>query len=395
MRTMLASLLLASALSVATFVARADDDTSSPKVTNSEVTIRTMLVEATEYKGTATDELQAADSELKKLKSSGSTSPEKIKELESKVKVAQNKLKLASDRVDALTNAAATHTSWSTNASILAAVGTLVLLVILGVLVWFGNRSNTAEDDTLARVRLAKVVTIGALTFIVFVSGVTLLLAGIGAAVDPQEAARDRFFEVAKWILATVLPVVAAWVGSVLTFYFGKENFKAATDNAKDILKLTPQQKLASKKAGECGKAIGDATVFTLTAGAVLEDTKLTDLEAGYRTFARLPILDDKGCVKGCLHKSTLTEYTTALNETDRNDRSKMTLGALMKTLDWSPDKSFDTVQPTDDLTRAQAFFKARKECSDVFVTSDGTTANPALRWITNDDIVQIENATT
>jgi len=52
-------------------------------------------------------------------------------------------------------------------------------------------------------------------------------------------------------------------------------------------------------------------------------------------------------------------------------------------------------VQPTDDLTRMQAFFKASKECSDVLVISDETTGTPALWWIMNNDIMQMENATT
>ena len=52
-----------------------------------------------------------------------------------------------------------------------------------------------------------------------------------------------------------MLPVVAAWVGTVMAFYFGKENFKAATDSLSQIARqLTSQEKLGQTNVQEIGK---------------------------------------------------------------------------------------------------------------------------------------------
>ena len=81
----------------------------------------------------------------------------------------------------------------------------------------------------------------------------TLLFAGIKAALAPDTENMKLFFEIAKWILATVLPVVAAWVGGVMAYYFGKENFRAGAENAEKLvreLKQTPSAKAGSFKGG-------------------------------------------------------------------------------------------------------------------------------------------------
>src|SRR5438094_10043990 len=50
---------------------------------------------------------------------------------------------------------------------------------------------------------------------------------------------------VATQVLSTVLPVIGTWVGTILAFYFGKENFETAAKRVADLAKqLTPQEKL-------------------------------------------------------------------------------------------------------------------------------------------------------
>jgi hypothetical protein len=282
------------------------------------------------------------------------------------------------------------------------AVALIIIFIALGIAAWHilnktdSSAKNEADEEAVARVRLAKLMTQGAMVLIVFLSGLTLLFAGLNAAFAPSDSTdRAQFFDIAKWILATVLPVVAAWVGGVMAYYFGKENFRAGAELV-EKLKQTPQQKLEALKAGESGLEINDKIASYKLNGNLL-DANLTEIEGAFtkgdKTYERLPILDDKGCVQGCLHLSTLKKYKDTLNEQDKQEESaKMKLGALIANLPWNEKKSFNTIWPTDNLIRVQALINATPECKDIFVTEDGSASKPAKRWITDDDIIKITN---
>lgn len=249
---------------------------------------------------------------------------------------------------------------------------------------------NSANNNGGARDRLAFYMTSGPMSFIVLISAVTLFFAGYNAWIG-RNGTKDTelFFDVAKWVLATVLPVVAAWVGGVMAYYFGKDNFKAGAENVEKLAKefnLTPQQKLANRKAGEFGLEIGKATTFSLLNNNELNDIPLADIKNKITDIhQRMPILDKEGCVKACLHMSTLTKFA----EAEKKELSNTKLGELIKGLPWEPSRSFSTVSPSENLARVQDLLKAQKECQDVFVTTNGTKDSPVLRWITNDDIMR------
>ena len=450
MRTVLVPLILAAALAIGA---------SSPCAVAESQTLSKaplpqllkLIEDETKEKHAAAESIKTATDELAKLKAANAPA-DQVTALQNRLDIAQKRLNAAQERLDILTDTRAAlldqgpiqaligelkarrdalptgrhaietraraaidnqiselekadralkaPSGLGMPAILVTAFGVLLLFVVGLAYLWFQASKpgkSEADDEAIARVRLAKAMTLGAMTFIVLVSVVTLLIAGVNAALAPQPESKD-FFEIAKWVFATVLPVVAAWVGGVMAYYFGKENFKAGAENAERLVRqLTPQQKLQSLKASECGLAIDAAAVLRLTARAKLEDTRLQDIETAYtrgaKTYERLPILDDKGCVQACLHMSMLTKYKDRLTDADKADASKMTLGKLASSLPWTPEASIDTVRPTDDLSVVQAQIKARKECSDVFVTDDGTKSRPAQRWITNDDIVKIANA--
>ena len=257
-----------------------------------------------------------------------------------------------------------------------------------------GAAKVAADDDAVARVRLAKAVTLGAMTFIVLVSVVTLLFAGINAAVPPQDEKKTAlFFDIAKWILGTILPVVGAWVGGVMAYYFGKDNFKVGVENAERLLQqLSPQQKLDAHKAGdkEIGIEISKADKLTLAAGAALESTALTVVRTAFKNRERLPILDSAGHPLACLHLNNLDKYEKGIPEANRSAKS---LGDLSAAIGWNPETSFASVTAEHLLSAVQALVSANAECTDVFVTEGGTKNGVVTRWITNQDLVKIVNS--
>src|SRR6201996_9802097 len=90
--------------------------------------------------------------------------------------------------------------------------------------------------DAWFRERLAVIV----LVVSVLAVGV---LTGIAIQVDRNQA---------KDILTVILPMVGTWVGTVLAFYFGKEQLEAATRSVTSIAReLTPDEKLRSIRVTE------------------------------------------------------------------------------------------------------------------------------------------------
>src|SRR5574342_1393854 len=59
-----------------------------------------------------------------------------------------------------------------------------------------------------------------------------------------------------KDVLALLLPVIGAWAGTVLAFYFGRENYLAASRSTENILALTLEQKLQATKASAAMRPI-------------------------------------------------------------------------------------------------------------------------------------------
>jgi hypothetical protein len=92
-----------------------------------------------------------------------------------------------------------------------------------------------------------------------------IVIGGYNASIANTDIARREFIDTAKYVFAAVLPVVAAWVGSVMAFYFGKENFRAATESVTQTARLlSSQEKLGQTKAQEIGKRIADVTPLRL-----------------------------------------------------------------------------------------------------------------------------------
>ena len=67
-----------------------------------------------------------------------------------------------------------------------------------------------------------------------------------------QLSDKDVSFKNTKDIIGFFLPVVGTWMGTILTFYFTKENFESASRSMQEtIKKLTSEDKLKATKATE------------------------------------------------------------------------------------------------------------------------------------------------
>lgn len=278
-------------------------------------------------------------------------------------------------------------------------IAVIVLILISGILGAVLYRTKRGPKPTPSadelRGRLAQVVTMWAMAVIVTLGILMLLITGYHAVLANDKDARAQFIETGKYIFAAIVPVVAAWVGTVMAFYFGKENFKAATDSVSQIARqFTSQDKLGQTLVDQIGKAIADVAPLRLAAGQTKDDITLDKLDekmtAKAPPFERLPVLKESGAPLMVVHRSVLNDFL--LQEKNKNaakTTDKFTLTDLVKANDWLEKDSFATVAPTASAADAKTSMAQHKGCADVFVTTDGTPATPVSRWITNVDLLQ------
>ena len=125
--------------------------------------------------------------------------------------------------------------------------------------------NDKSQGDSGFRIALAKTVTAWALIAILAMAFLIILIAGINAILAPGKEATAQFFDIAKYVLGVLLPVIGAWVGTVLAFYFGQGSFEAASRSAANLVRqLSPREKLQAEAAGKAMMKIDEVTTFKI-----------------------------------------------------------------------------------------------------------------------------------
>lgn len=185
--------------------------------------------------------------------------------------------------------------------------------------------------------------------------------------------------EQAQFVYSSLLPMVGTWVGVVLAFYFGKENYETASQGFEKIMKkLTPElldnipasQIMITRKTMVAKKwsTIKDKTVKEVL-DFLLENEK-----------TRLPILGDNGRVLYIVHQSLMTSAKKdAMGAVEEMDTSismatfiQNHLGVVDKIVWVKEDTIIEDVRKT---------MNKNNHCKDVFV-EDAT--GQLVGWITD-----------
>ncbi len=193
----------------------------------------------------------------------------------------------------------------------------------------------------------------------------------------------------AREVLSTVLPVIGTWVGTVLAFYFSKENLDSATRSVAAIAKqLTPDEKLRSQPVQT--RMISRSQIAAVQRGPA-DQANLTKALEELKTAGkgdRIPVLDAQDVPLYVVHRSLVDKFLTdrALAGASSDDLKKLTLKDMLgvKELADVLNNSFDAVNENATLADAKAAMDAIDQCQDIFVTKGGTKKEPVLGWITN-----------
>ena len=238
------------------------------------------------------------------------------------------------------------------------------------------QKPSLDPEESTARSKIGRHIVywaIGAVTIL----GVIAIATGL--ATKDKEA-----YGFVKDVLSMLLPVIGAWVGTVLAFYFSRENYIAATENNAALLGLS--DRLQTIRAESAMIPMAQAAMLKTPkddAGIKLKEDILDGVvKASGRN--RIPIASDDGVVRYVVHRSVIDKFIGEQAAAGK-DVSKLTLKDLVESdeyKDWV--SSFASVKPTETLGVIKSRMDSDPKCSDVIVTDDGSRGKPALGWVTN-----------
>ncbi len=236
------------------------------------------------------------------------------------------------------------------------------------------TKANKSGDGLDYRNLLASLITLVSVLGVIGLAGVAIWLNK-----DPSASARD--------ILTVVLPLLGTWVGTVLAYYFSKENFEAATKSVTELAKqITPQEKLQSTAVS--AKMIPKEKMFLkrLPEDKIALTQTLDELKKEGKGN-RIPVLTQTDYPRYAIHRSMIDRYLADKARLAKGDLNKLTLNDLLKeeaSLRELFEHSFAIVKETDTLATAKEAMDRIPNCQDVFVTTGGTKDEVVKGWITN-----------
>lgn len=248
------------------------------------------------------------------------------------------------------------------------------------------------DGDENTRRRLTRLVS----TYSVI--GVAVL--GITAILAPA-LSKDIKSEDVKFVFTALLPLLGTWMGTVLAFYYSKENFEAANKSVQYLIKkANGSQRLKEIMAAEAWMPLDFFSY--LKPSKPINQINIAELLAFFdeKKVTRVPILDETNCLKHVIHKSTLEsfiahELMSTLKTNQSIDLNQITLEDLKQRHGSKIQRillnGFAFIKEDESLLGAKKKMRDA-HLQDVFATKDGKAHNPVLGWITNRIIMEKTN---
>ena len=148
------------------------------------------------------------------------------------------------------------------------------------------------------------------MTLVGFVLAAILVIA---VAVIVAGALQGKLLEASNSLLSTLLPMFGTWVGTVLAFYFTKENFESANRATQDLVR-TAMQRLQATGVTEKMIPRGSIVALQVADMEALKAKTLKDLETAFAQTVRggrinrLPVFAGNGACIAVVHRSLWQE---------------------------------------------------------------------------------------
>jgi hypothetical protein len=205
-------------------------------------------------------------------------------------------------------------------------------------------------------------------------------------------------------VFNALLPVFGTWVGTLLAFYFSKENLDNATRNVNELTRVVSgMDRLKSVPALD--KAIPLSAIFIPKDAANQPLINLKQIITAMKTEGRqrLLVFKEGNMIERVVHMSVLESFISdyalkaSAGAKPLNELTTADLFAV-PAIDQLSKQSFAVIPQTATLAEAKLAMDQQSKqldklgnCEDVFITQTGSPTLPIIGWITSDII--IENA--
>ena len=257
------------------------------------------------------------------------------------------------------------------------------------------NAGKNSDARLQIALQVLKWSTIGLL-----VIAVIMVLAGAAAAWKADKP--EVLLEVVEKIFTALLPLVGTWVGTVLAFYFSKENYEAASESVQKTYRQLTDERLKTVYVRDEMRRYDQMTRVELdtTASNSGEDINLKTefVEKLGNKVTRMPVFDQDRKALFMVHESMLYKFLDDIAANPPQvagqtiDRNNATLKHFLDHADGANRRMAreSIAFVAEDRTLADAKLAMERQgqqfrvsCRDIFVTARGSRDEPVLGWLT------------
>jgi hypothetical protein len=229
---------------------------------------------------------------------------------------------------------------------------------------------------------------------IIIVGFGAVAIAALGVLIILRDSSADN--AATMTVFNVLVPVFASWVGTILAFYFGRENFVSASDQVRktsnqviSMAQMTPEER-QSQPVSSIMRSAADTQSFQLPAGGETTVTIETLLSRYSGADTRLPILDEAKVPKYMIHRSAIDSYLMGGGGRGPGDSLKQFLDTqATQGMRYDSGNGFVLVAPATTVASAKTKLMAAGRAKDIFVTATGKAGEAMLGWVSDSRLLK------
>jgi hypothetical protein len=265
---------------------------------------------------------------------------------------------------------------------------------------------QAVNDDAVFRAKLGGRLVMGASAGVILLG---IIVVSAAAWTQYHQPGSTALKDTAQLIFTAILPLLGTWVGTVLAYYYTRENFEAASRNTLEAVRSS-SERLASTRVSEKMMPAINVITAKIPAGQKIDDLPLKGIGdcfakagANGQKITRLLITNDSGACIGIVHRSLWVEMLNlGLQQTPKVDPQADSFAKLLAlpypsalgpTFKEFVENTLAYLALDRSVADAKAAMEAKPQCQDVIVTQSGKSDEPMRGWISNVDIMRLSQA--
>jgi len=268
---------------------------------------------------------------------------------------------------------------------------------------WPFKSKDQAGDPPSSNNGQSQFVNILALIIIILSAAILTIL--IIMASDKYTNSDEKAFIRVKDLINILLPLISTWMGTILAFYFSKENFKIAAESNSALMKQVTgiDKKLQELKASDI---MSKRDIFTLQVYKDENDFRSQKISDILKILVdsnseRLVVLEkDTFKFIFLIYRTTIERFKLGITEGKITTAKQPPPPVNDLTVDDMLRSNYTLIKDiinikncflplTATLSEVKEAMQDNSICQDVFITKTGSKDEAVEGWITNDMIIE------